>query len=80
MTLRSCVSLSCSSVMAAEKDVRKAIRSVVAKLPNIQKLKPEQEPGLLSFVCLIILTCCFRPVSVHDIRHDHMLAIGFGRS
>lgn len=36
--------------MAAEKDVRKAIRSVVAKLPNIQKLKPEQEQCLLSFV------------------------------
>ena len=36
--------------MAAEKDVRKAIWSVVAKLHNIQKLKPEQEQCLLSFI------------------------------
>ena len=28
--------------MAAEKDASEAIRSVVATLPNIQKLKPEQ--------------------------------------
>ena len=40
-------SLSCSSVMAAEKDTSEAIRSVVATLPNIQKLKPEQEQSLL---------------------------------
>ena len=36
--------------MAAEKDASKAIRSVVATLPNIQQLKPEQEQVLLSFV------------------------------
>ena len=49
ITLMSCASLCCSSVMAAEKDASKAIRSVVATLPNIQKLKPEQEV-LLSFL------------------------------
>ena len=36
--------------MAAEKDASEAIRSVVATLPNIQKLKPEQEQVLLSFL------------------------------
>ena len=50
MTLMLCASLCCSSVMAAEKDASKAIRSVVATLPNIYKLKPEQEQVLLSFV------------------------------
>ena len=33
-----------------EKDASEAIRSVVATLPNIQKLKPEQELVLLSFL------------------------------
>ena len=42
--------LSCSSVVAAEKDASEAIRSVVTTLPNIQKLEPEQEQSLLSFV------------------------------
>ena len=46
MTLMLCASLSCSSVMAAEKDVGEAIQSV-ATLPNIQKLKPEQEQSLI---------------------------------
>ena len=50
MTLMLCASLSCSSVMAAEKDASKAIRSVVATLPNIQKLKPEQDQSLQCFV------------------------------
>ena len=36
--------------MAAEKDASEAIRSVVATLPNIQKLKPEQDQSLLSCV------------------------------
>ena len=45
MTLRLCASLSCSSVMAAEKDASENIRSVVATLPN--KLKPEQEQSLI---------------------------------
>ena len=36
--------------MVAEKDVSKAILSVVATLPNIQKLKPEQEQSLQIFV------------------------------
>jgi hypothetical protein len=36
--------------MAAEKDASEAIRSVVATLPNIKKLKREQEQSLLSFV------------------------------
>ena len=34
--------------MAAEKDASEAIRSVVATLPNIQKLKHKQEQSLLS--------------------------------
>ena len=59
-------SLSCSSVMAAEKDASKAIQSFVATLPNIQKLKPEQEQCLLSFVC------------GHDV--EALLATGFGKS
>ena len=46
-TLILCASLSCSYVMAAEKDASKAIQSVVATLPNIQKLKPEQEQSLI---------------------------------
>jgi hypothetical protein len=46
--------------------VRKAIRSVVAKLPNIQKLKPEQEQCLLSFV------------GGHDVVA--LLPTGFGKS
>ena len=33
-----------------EKDASEAIRSVVETLPNIDKLKPEQEQALLSFV------------------------------
>uniref|UniRef100_A0A8C5BW69 DNA 3'-5' helicase n=1 Tax=Gadus morhua TaxID=8049 RepID=A0A8C5BW69_GADMO len=33
-----------------ENDVSEAIQSVVATLPNIEKLKPEQEQALLSFV------------------------------
>ena len=49
-----CASLSCSSVMAVEKDASEAIRSVVAALPNIQTLKPEQEQSLIPHgVCLI---------------------------
>ena len=36
--------------MAAEKYASEAIRSVVATLPNIYELKPEQEQVLLSFV------------------------------
>ena len=36
--------------MAAEKDASEAIRSVVATLPNIHKLKLEQEQVLLSYV------------------------------
>ena len=36
--------------MAAEKDASEAIRSVVATLPNIQKIKTEQEQSLLSSV------------------------------
>ena len=47
MTLMLCASLCCSSVMAAEKDESEAIRSIVATLPNIQKLKPEQEQSLI---------------------------------
>ena len=50
MTFMLCTSLSCSSVMAAEKDASENIRSVVATLPNIHKLKPKQEQSLLSFV------------------------------
>ena len=50
MTLMLRPSLSCSSVMSAKKDVSEVICSVVASLPNIQKLKPEQEQSLLSFV------------------------------
>ena len=50
MTLRLCVSLSCSSVMEAEKDASKSIWSVVTTLLNIQKLKLEQEQSLLSLV------------------------------
>ena len=52
--------------MAAEKDARKAIRSVVATLPNIQQLKPEQEQVLLSFV------------GGHDVVA--LLPTGFGKS
>ena len=37
--------------MGAEKDASEAIRSVVATVPNIQKLKLEQEQVLLSFLC-----------------------------
>ena len=33
-----------------EKEAREAILSVVATLPNIDELKPEQEEALLSFV------------------------------
>ena len=36
--------------MSAEKDASEAIRSVVATLLDIQKLKPEQEQVLLSFL------------------------------
>ena len=36
--------------MAAEKNASEAIRSVVATLPDIQKLKLEQEQSLQSFV------------------------------
>ena len=42
-----CASFSCSYVMAAEKDVSEAFRSIVATLPNIQKLKTEQEQSLI---------------------------------
>ena len=66
MTLRLCASLSCSSVMAAEKGASEAIWSVVATLPNIQKLAPEQEQSLLSFV------------GVHDVVAP--LPTGFGKS
>ena len=51
---------------SAEKDAREAIRSVVATLPNIQKLKPEQEQSLLSFV------------GGHDVVA--LLPTGFGKS
>ena len=64
MTL--CTSLICSLVIAAEKDASEAIRSVVATLPNIHKLKPEQEQSLLSFV------------GGHDVVA--LLATGFGKS
>ena len=50
MKLMLCASLCCSAVIAAEIDASEAIRSVVATLPNIHKLKPEQEQVLLSFV------------------------------
>ena len=36
--------------MAAEKDASEAIRFVLAMLPNIHKLKLEQEQSLLSLV------------------------------
>ena len=62
-----CASLCCSSVMAAEKDASEAIRSVVATLPNIHKLKAEQEQVLPSFV------------GGHDVV-DHLLPTGFGNS
>ena len=52
--------------MAAEKDVSEAIWSVVATLPNIQKLKPEQEQSLLSCV------------GGHDVVA--LLPTGFGKS
>ena len=52
--------------MAAEKDANKAIRSVVATLLNIQKLKPEQEQSLLSLV------------GGHDVVD--VLPTGFGKS
>ena len=52
--------------MAAEKNVCEAIRSVVATLPNIQELKPEQEQALLSFV------------GGHDVVA--LLPTGFGKS
>jgi hypothetical protein len=71
----SCVILSCSSVMAEETDASEAIRSVVATLPNIKKLKPEQEQSLLSFVFMAILP----RGSGKDICHDQTLAIGYGR-
>ena len=46
--------MSCSYVMAAEKYASEAIRSVVAMLPNIQKLKSEGEQSLIPhIVCLI---------------------------
>ena len=53
---RNCMlsSLCCSSVMATEKDASEAIRSVVATLPNIQKLKPEQEQLLLFLVAMML--------------------------
>ena len=44
----SCAILCCSSVMAAEKDASEATFGLF--LPNIHKLKPEQEHVLLSFV------------------------------
>ena len=47
MTLMLCASLCCSSVMAAEKDASEA---TFGPLPNINKLKPEQERVKLSFV------------------------------
>jgi superfamily II DNA helicase RecQ len=47
--------------------VRKSIRSVVAKLPNIQKLKPEQDQCLLSVV------------GGHDVV-ALLLTTGFGKS
>ena len=75
--MTSCVILSCSSVMAAEKDASEAIRSVVATLPNIKKLKPEQEQSLHSFV-LAIDVVALLPTGF-DIRHEQTLAIG-GRS
>ena len=55
----------CSSVMA-EKDASKAIWSIMATLPTIQKLKPEQEQSLLS------------SVGVHDVVAP--LPTGFGNS
>ena len=55
MTLMSCGSLSCSLLMAAEKDASEAIRSVVATLPNIQKLKPEQEQSLRTLLVAMML-------------------------
>ena len=55
MPLMSRPSLSCSSVMAVEKGVSEAIRSVVATLLNIQKLEPVQEQYLLSFVMAMML-------------------------
>ena len=66
MMLMLCTSLSCSSVMVVEKDAREAIRSVVATLPNIQKLKSEQEQSLQSFV------------GGHDVVA--LLPTGFGKS
>ena len=49
-----------------EKDASEAIRSVVETLPNIEKLKPEQEQALLSFV------------GGHDVVA--LLPTGFGKS
>ena len=66
MTLILCVSLSGSSVMAAEKEASKAIWFVVATLPNIQKLKLEQEQFWHSFV------------GGHDVVA--LLPTGFGKS
>ena len=41
-----------------EKDANEAIRSVVETLPNIDKLKPEQEQALLSSLsCLAHCIC-----------------------
>ena len=47
MTLMLCTSLSCSSVMVAEKDASKAILRL---WQHCRILKPEQEQCLLSFV------------------------------
>ena len=52
--------------MAADEDANEAILSVVATLPNIQMLKPEQEQSLLSFV------------GGHDVVA--LLPTGFGKS
>ena len=66
MTLMLCASLCCSSIIGVEKDESEAIRSVVATLPNIHKIKPEQEQVLLSFV------------GGHDV--EALLPTGFGNS
>ena len=49
-----------------DENTREAIQSVVETLPNIDKLKPEQEQALLNFVGS-------RPVPAQDIRHDQTL-------
>ena len=66
MTSRSRASFSCSQRKTMEKDTREAIRSVVGSLPKIDKLKPEQEQALLSFV------------GGHDVVV--LLPTGFGKS